>query len=74
MTKSLRAEAAWEDTTRSRFRAASGRLRATMVENQNTDGRTEAGALRMWLTPHGFLKGAAANAPRRRWRRRMERT
>ena len=34
-----------------------------MVENQNTDGRTEAGALRMWLTPHGFLKGAAANAP-----------
>lgn len=33
-----------------------------MVENQNTDGRGEAGALRMWLTPHGFLKGAAANA------------
>jgi glyoxylase-like metal-dependent hydrolase (beta-lactamase superfamily II) len=33
-----------------------------MVENQNTDGHTEAGAVRMWLTPHGFLKGAAANA------------
>ena len=33
-----------------------------MVENQNTDGRTEVGALRMWLTPHGFLKGAAANS------------
>jgi glyoxylase-like metal-dependent hydrolase (beta-lactamase superfamily II) len=32
-----------------------------MVENQNTDGRTEAGAVRIWLTPHGFLKGAAAN-------------
>ena len=33
-----------------------------MVENQTLDGRTEAGALRVWLTPHGFLKGAAANA------------
>lgn len=32
-----------------------------MVENQNTDGHTDVGALRMWLTPHGFLKGAAAN-------------
>lgn len=32
-----------------------------MVENQNTDGRTEIGALRLWLTPNGFLKGAAAN-------------
>jgi glyoxylase-like metal-dependent hydrolase (beta-lactamase superfamily II) len=32
-----------------------------MVDNQNTDGRTEAGAVRIWLTPHGFLKGAAAN-------------
>ena len=31
-------------------------------ENQMTDGRSEAGAVRMWLTPHGFLKGAAANA------------
>jgi glyoxylase-like metal-dependent hydrolase (beta-lactamase superfamily II) len=30
-------------------------------ENQNTNGETEAGAVRMWLTPHGFLKGAAAN-------------
>ena len=33
-----------------------------MVENQTIDGKTEAGALRVWLTPHGFLKGAAANA------------
>lgn len=33
-----------------------------MAENQNTDGHTDVGALRMWLTPHGFLKGAAANA------------
>jgi glyoxylase-like metal-dependent hydrolase (beta-lactamase superfamily II) len=33
-----------------------------MIENQNTDGHAEAGAIRMWLTPHGFLKGAAANA------------
>jgi glyoxylase-like metal-dependent hydrolase (beta-lactamase superfamily II) len=32
-----------------------------MPENQNTDGQTEAGAVRMWLTPQGFLKGAAAN-------------
>jgi glyoxylase-like metal-dependent hydrolase (beta-lactamase superfamily II) len=33
-----------------------------MVENQTTDGHGEVGAVRMWLTPHGFLKGAAANA------------
>ena len=26
------------------------------------DGRTENGALLIWLTPHGFLKGAAANS------------
>ena len=32
-----------------------------MVDNQNTDGQAEAGAVRIWLTPHGFLKGAAAN-------------
>src|SRR5438046_10192491 len=31
-------------------------------QNQSTDGRTESGALNIWLTPHGFLKGAAANA------------
>jgi glyoxylase-like metal-dependent hydrolase (beta-lactamase superfamily II) len=31
-------------------------------ENQTIDGHTEVGAVRMWLTPHGFLKGAAANA------------
>ena len=33
-----------------------------IIQNQTTDGRTEAGALNIWLTPHGFLKGAAANA------------
>src|SRR5215510_172311 len=33
-----------------------------IIQNQNTDGRTEVGALNLWLTPHGFLKGAAANA------------
>lgn len=32
-----------------------------IIQNQNIDGRTEAGALRVWLTPHGFLKGADAN-------------
>ena len=33
-----------------------------MPENQTIDGQNEAGAVRIWLTPHGFLKGAAANA------------
>jgi glyoxylase-like metal-dependent hydrolase (beta-lactamase superfamily II) len=33
-----------------------------MVEDQTTDGHMEVGAVRIWLTPHGFLKGAAANA------------
>src|SRR3989442_2987372 len=32
-----------------------------IIQNQNTDGRTEVAALNIWLTPHGFLKGAAAN-------------
>src|SRR5262249_28752241 len=32
-----------------------------IVQNQNTDGRTETGSLNIWLTPHGFLKAAAAN-------------
>ena len=32
-----------------------------IIQNQNTDGRTEVGAINVWLTPHGFLKGAAAN-------------
>jgi glyoxylase-like metal-dependent hydrolase (beta-lactamase superfamily II) len=32
-----------------------------MVESQVTDGRSEPGAARMWLTPHGFLKGAEEN-------------
>src|SRR5438309_5899962 len=35
-----------------------------IIQNQNTDGRTEVGALNLWLTPHGFLKGAASNAAR----------
>ena len=33
-----------------------------IIQNSNTDGRTETGAVNIWLTPHGFLKGAAANA------------
>src|SRR5437867_6989118 len=32
-----------------------------IIQNQNTDGRTESGSLNIWLTPHGFLKGAIAN-------------
>src|SRR5262245_35556176 len=32
-----------------------------IIQNQNIDGRTENGSLNLWLTPHGFLKGAAAN-------------
>ena len=32
-----------------------------IIQNSNTDGRTEVGAVNIWLTPHGFLKGAAAN-------------
>jgi glyoxylase-like metal-dependent hydrolase (beta-lactamase superfamily II) len=34
-----------------------GPMAATAVR----EGRTEDGALQIWLTPHGFLKGAAAN-------------
>jgi glyoxylase-like metal-dependent hydrolase (beta-lactamase superfamily II) len=33
-----------------------------VIENTNIDGGTEVGALRLWLTAQGFLKGAAANA------------
>ena len=33
-----------------------------MITTANRDGRTEDGALQIWLTPHGFLKGAATNA------------
>jgi hypothetical protein len=33
-----------------------------IVVNQTADARTENGALNLWLTPHGFLKGAAANS------------
>jgi glyoxylase-like metal-dependent hydrolase (beta-lactamase superfamily II) len=32
-----------------------------IIQNQTIDGRTDVGALTIWLTPHGFLKGAAAN-------------
>ena len=32
-----------------------------IIQNQNIDGRNEVGALNLWLTPHGFLKGAVAN-------------
>src|SRR5262249_7017445 len=32
-----------------------------IIQNQNSDGRNEAGSLNLWLTPHGFLKGAVAN-------------
>src|SRR5262245_47427138 len=35
-----------------------------IIQNQNIDGRTEAGALNLWLTPHGFLKGAISNGGR----------
>jgi glyoxylase-like metal-dependent hydrolase (beta-lactamase superfamily II) len=34
----------------------------SMTTTAVRDGRTEDGALQIWLTPHGFLKGAAANA------------
>ncbi len=43
-----------------------------IIQNQNTDGRTEVGALHIWLTPHGFLKGAAANAATAKGRRSAE--
>jgi len=32
-----------------------------IIQNQNADGRTEVGALNIWLTPHGFIKGATAS-------------
>lgn len=32
-----------------------------ILQNQNFDGRTEIGALNLWLTPHGFVKGAIAS-------------
>jgi glyoxylase-like metal-dependent hydrolase (beta-lactamase superfamily II) len=32
-----------------------------MVQNQTSNVRTQAGAIAFWLTPHGFLKGAAEN-------------
>ena len=49
------------------FRAATGQggirpVPGDIIQNQTTNGSTEMGALRVWLTPHGFLKGAAANA------------
>lgn len=33
-----------------------------IIQNQTQDGKNENGALNIWLTPHGFLKGAAANS------------
>jgi glyoxylase-like metal-dependent hydrolase (beta-lactamase superfamily II) len=33
-----------------------------IIQNNTIDGRAQAGAIAFWLTPHGFLKGAAANA------------
>jgi glyoxylase-like metal-dependent hydrolase (beta-lactamase superfamily II) len=33
-----------------------------IVQNQTIDGRAQNGAIAFWLTPHGFLKGVAANA------------
>ena len=35
-----------------------------IIQNQTIDGRaqTQTGAIAFWLTPHGFLKGAAVNA------------
>ena len=32
-----------------------------IIQNQTINGRAQAGAIAFWLTPHGFLKGAAAN-------------
>jgi glyoxylase-like metal-dependent hydrolase (beta-lactamase superfamily II) len=32
-------------------------------QTQARDGRTDAGLLQMWMTPHGFVKAAAANTP-----------
>ena len=32
-----------------------------IIQNQNLDGRNETGSLNLWLTPHGFLKGAIAS-------------
>jgi glyoxylase-like metal-dependent hydrolase (beta-lactamase superfamily II) len=33
-----------------------------IIQNTTIDGRSEVNAVTLWLTPHGFLKGAAANA------------
>jgi glyoxylase-like metal-dependent hydrolase (beta-lactamase superfamily II) len=32
-----------------------------IVQNLSADGRTEIGSLNIWLTPHGFIKGALAS-------------
>ena len=32
-----------------------------IIQNNTINGRNENGAIQFWLTPHGFLKGAAAN-------------
>jgi len=33
-----------------------------IIQNNTINGRAQGGAIAFWLTPHGFLKGAAANA------------
>ena len=33
-----------------------------IIQNQNIDARGDPAALDFWLTPHGFLKGVAANS------------
>ncbi len=32
-----------------------------VIQNQTIDGRAQNGAIAFWLTPHGFVKGVAAN-------------
>ncbi len=32
-----------------------------IIQNNTIDARAQNGAIQFWLTPHGFLKGAAAN-------------
>jgi glyoxylase-like metal-dependent hydrolase (beta-lactamase superfamily II) len=48
------------------FNAATGQggirpVPGDIVQNQTIDGRTDVGSLNLWLTPHGFVKGAIAN-------------
>lgn len=48
------------------FNAATGQggirpIPGDIIQNPVADGRTELGAVNIWLTPHGFLKGALAS-------------